>query len=141
PSAAGAASRTKHRSDLHSSQVAPRTSPGNDLTIHSSRRRFAARLNSGVRRDSYITIIWHKMIFATALAAGAISAIFATLLALRLAKALPALHESADAPSGREWTPFWILHFLRPSRWRQLPSALKPLALAAILGLMFSVAA
>ena len=72
------------------------------------------------------------MIFATSLVLGLIAFVAAGILAFRLKKASPALHDSVGTPTVTEWWPFWIFHFLSPAKWRRLPVGLKPLAFIAV---------
>jgi len=70
---------------------------------------------------------------------GAMGVLVAGVLALRLLKRLPDLHKDVDAPTGHEWTPFWALHFLSPSKWRRLPASYKPWMLLSIFALVSGV--
>ena len=78
-------------------------------------------------------------IFSFALVSAFVASVAAGVFAVRLAKALPSLHKSVEMPSATVWWPFWVCHFVIPSKWRQLPTNLKPLALVATSGLAIAV--
>lgn len=95
---------------------------------------------SDVRRDPEFLRSRQMTIFTVALISGLVACVSATILAIRLPKTLPFLHQSVDTPSGTERWPFWVFHFISPIKWRQLPAKFKPLALVAMLGLAIDVA-
>ncbi len=64
---------------------------------------------------------------------GALGVIVATLLAGRLRTELPELHRAVDAPTGLEWTAFWVFHFVSPEKWRRLPGSYRPWMLLSII--------
>jgi uncharacterized membrane protein len=78
-------------------------------------------------------------IFYFALVSAVVASVAAGVLAARLAKALPSLHQSVETPLATEWWPFWVFHFFIPSKWRQLPANLKPLAFVAMSGVAIAV--
>jgi len=56
----------------------------------------------------------------------------ATFLANRLRVKLPGLHRAVGAPTGLEWTPFWVFHFVWPDKWRRLPKPYRPWILLSV---------
>jgi hypothetical protein len=80
------------------------------------------------------------MIFAAALVLAVLASIAAAILAFRLKRVSPAIHNSVDAPLGTEWWPFWVFHFISPTKWRRLPVGLRPVALIAVSTLLAALA-
>ncbi len=72
------------------------------------------------------------MILTAAMMSAVVAFVAATASAIRLTRAIPDLHKATDSPSGGEWWPFWVFHFLQPSKWRQLTANLKFLVGLAI---------
>lgn len=81
----------------------------------------------------------HMMILTVAMISVAVAFVAATASAERLSSAMPDLHKAVDSPAGGEWWPFWVFHFLWPSKWRQLAANLKFLVGLAICGLTLAV--
>jgi hypothetical protein len=79
------------------------------------------------------------MIFTSSLVLAGVAFVAAAILAFRLKRALPAVHSSVGAPISREWWPFWVFHFLSPSKWRRLPAGLRFLAFVAMSALALAV--
>ena len=68
-----------------------------------------------------------------ALIFGVIAYIFATILGWQIKHNDPELHSLLDNPIGLEKWPFWVFHFLLPSRLSALPESQRIYALVAIL--------
>ena len=71
-------------------------------------------------------------LFHAVSAFGLAAFIASAVLAAMLRRRLPGLHSDVGSPVGVERSPFWVLHFLSPRRWRELPVRWKPLAGLAV---------
>ena len=71
------------------------------------------------------------MILTAAVILGIASFVMAMILAVRIGKSFPDLHRDLDLPSGLEWWPFWLFHFLTPRKLRALPQPLRIMATVA----------
>ncbi|WP_139227416.1 MULTISPECIES: hypothetical protein [unclassified Pseudoxanthomonas] len=79
------------------------------------------------------------MVLIAAMMSAAVAFIVATASAGRISREMPDLHKKIDSPSGGEWWPFWVFHFLQPSKWRQLATNLKLLVGLAICALTLAI--
>ena len=74
--------------------------------------------------------------FAISLVLAVIAWVAGAVLASRLKRTAPFLHEASGSPSGTQYWPFWTLALLSPHRWRQLPGDAKPVAAIAVVALV-----
>lgn len=78
------------------------------------------------------------MLFIATVIAAAVSAVLATALALRIAKD-PTTHVAVDRPTGLEWSPFWVFHFISPRKLRMLSPKWRPIAVASLALMIFAL--
>ena len=71
-------------------------------------------------------------VLAVVMVLGAPGVGVAAFLANRLRDKLPELHRAVDSPTGLEWAPFWVFHFVSPDKWRRLPKSYRPWMLLSV---------
>jgi len=77
-------------------------------------------------------------IFYIALGLAVLASLAGMILGYRLKKHDRVLHGAVDS-SVAGWWPFWVFNFLSPTKWRVLPSTLRPLAIVVMTALGLSV--